>query len=166
MLVLRCTKKLLVRLPEASSGADSSSSTWLGDWYANPVNIGRQRLILCMSEVTLLPVVVAARDLSSFHQRLIDGVGEVLHSLGFVDSLIHGEQARMAPVAFAPTNSRVALGMMNDFAFLLQAGMERGESLLDASLQLARTPCRVIDSSPDRATLDLFRKRSPLTLVR
>jgi hypothetical protein len=166
MLVLRCTKKLLVRLPEREPVADSNSSTWLGDWYANPVNIGRQRLILCMSEVTLLPVVVTARDLSSFYSRLVEGLGEVLRSLGVFDTLIHEEQARMAPVAFAPTNSRVVLGMMNDFAFLLQAGMEQGESLLDASPQLARTPCRVINSSPDRATLDLFRKRSPLTLVK
>ena len=46
-----CTRKLL---------------DWPGDWYANPIAVGRADLILCVPEVTLLPVVVPARELRWF----------------------------------------------------------------------------------------------------
>ncbi len=107
MLVLRCTRKLLRRLVAADGPAPSL--TWLCDWYANPVSVGRARLILCVSESTLLPVIMPARDLRSFAPRLATAAGEVLRALGIADTLVGAEIDRMTPVAFAPTKSRVVL---------------------------------------------------------
>jgi len=164
VLVLRCTRKLLRRLDAAEDPAPSS--TWLGDWYANPVSVGRARLILCISEKTLLPVVVPARDLHSLGARLAAATGEVLRGLGVAEALVKAEVDRMTPVVFAPTKSRVVLGSLNEFAWLLQGQLNPGRSLLDVSLELSQTPCGPIKDFPDRVTVALFRGRSPLTLVR
>jgi hypothetical protein len=49
MLVLRCTQKLLKRIgpPVVDPPA---STTALGDWYAQPLAVGRQRYVLLVSE--------------------------------------------------------------------------------------------------------------------
>ncbi len=140
MLVLRCTRKLLHRL-KAATPEPTPSSTWLGDWYGNPVSVGHERLILCVSEKTLLPVIIPARDLRSFGARLATAAAEVLRSLCVTDTLVRAEIDRMAPIAFAPTNSRVVLGSMTDFACLLRAHLDPGRALLNVSLALAKALC-------------------------
>ena len=60
MFTLRCTKKLLTRLKVKPDLQPPPSTTKLGDWYADTLNLGRERLVLCVSELTLLPVVVPA----------------------------------------------------------------------------------------------------------
>ena len=166
MLVLRCTRKLLDRLDTAPAGTLPSSTTWLGDWYPNTVAVGRARLILCVSEKTLLPSVIPARDLKTLGARLTAAAGEVLRGIGVSDALVHAEKQRMAEVVFAPTKSRVVLGSLNEFAWLLEGNVDHGQPPLEVSLALARTPCSPIDGFPDRATLALFRAEAPLTLVR
>ncbi len=41
-------------------------TTCLGDWYANLLFTERLRLVICISERSLLPVFVAAKDPASF----------------------------------------------------------------------------------------------------
>jgi len=163
VLALRCTRKLLKRLPITAE--PMPSSTWLGDWYANPIAIGRARLILCMSERTLLPVVLPARELSQLPTRLVAGVGDVLRALGVAEAAVLAEQARMSPIAYAPTKSRVVLGTMNDFAFHLGFILESGCSLLTASVELSGTPCSAIDGFPDKATCEVFSRGPVLRIV-
>ena len=40
MVVLRCTQKLLVRLKQADNQATGESTTRLGDWYGNILQLG------------------------------------------------------------------------------------------------------------------------------
>jgi hypothetical protein len=61
MITFRCTKRVAERFRlQLDDGAPVSTGI-LGDWYANLLNIGRQRLVLCVSERTLLPVILPAR---------------------------------------------------------------------------------------------------------
>jgi hypothetical protein len=140
MLVLRCTRKLLVRL-NATTTPEATSTTRLGDWFAQPLSVGRARLVLAVSAKTLLPVVLPARNLRALGTTLPAGICEMLRACGVAEPEIADEQERMGEVAFAATNSRAVLGSMNEFAQLLQAPLRADESLLAASRWLATAPC-------------------------
>jgi hypothetical protein len=58
MFSLRCTRKLLGKLKVKPDPSPPAPTTRLGDWYANALNVGDHRLVLCTSERTLLPVLV------------------------------------------------------------------------------------------------------------
>ena len=81
MFVLRCTKKLLSRMNVRPPADAPKSQTLLGDWYANLLHIQRQQLILCVSERTLLPVVMPARNARDLPQRLPLEIANVLRAL-------------------------------------------------------------------------------------
>ena len=51
MFTLRGTKKLLARLRMKPDVQAPPSTTRLGDWYADTLNLGRERLVLCVSEL-------------------------------------------------------------------------------------------------------------------
>ena len=72
MFTLRGTKKLLARLRMKPDVQAPPSPTRLGDWYADTLNLGRERLVLCVSELTLLPVVVPALG-ADLHAKLTIG---------------------------------------------------------------------------------------------
>ncbi len=94
--------------------------------------------MLCLSERTLLPVVLSARELATLGTRLASAAGQVM----------------------------AAIGSMNDFAFMLAAQFDPNAPLLDPSLDLAETPCGPLRmESPMRATLAVFSDR-PLPLMR
>ena len=76
---IRCTQKLLRRLSLAASIA--GPTTRLGDWYANILFARPEQLILCVSERSLLSVVVPARPAAALPMRLARSLGEVLARL-------------------------------------------------------------------------------------
>ena len=160
MVTLRCTQKLLRRLPHMAG--ESTSTTILGDWYAN-IWFSRPQLIICVSERTLLPVVLPAKSLATLVPRLAVAVGEVLLRLGVSPRLIHAEQAEMQTFAYGRTQNRSVLGSLNDFIFLLShhvAGNPTA-SLLEHSLHLAHTPCTPIGPGfPDKVTRELFQAQA------
>ena len=45
MFTLRCTKKLLTRLRVKPEPRPPASTPKLGDWYADTLNLGRERLV-------------------------------------------------------------------------------------------------------------------------
>jgi hypothetical protein len=57
------------------------SSGSLGDWYANLLYIDRQQFILAVSEKTLLPLLISAKDAKLFPQRLRESLAESLDAL-------------------------------------------------------------------------------------
>jgi hypothetical protein len=157
MVTIRCTKKLLRRVQ--GEATPPSSTTLLGDWYANILFARPEQLILCVSERTLLPVMVIARDARSLGVRLARSLREVLMRLGVPPPLVDAEQMKMNPVAFGPTRNRRVLGTINEFLFQLSWYFhdQPTASLTDVSLWLARTPCKPINQeSPDRLTVSLF----------
>ena len=69
VVIIRCTQKLLRRVGSLEAEA-GSSTTRLGDWYANLLWVGRQRLIICVSERARLPVLLRAQDVKNLSRHL------------------------------------------------------------------------------------------------
>lgn len=156
MFTLRCTQKLLARMRVDPDPDPPEPSTVLGDWYANLLRLGRQQHILCVSERTLLPIVLPAVDAKLLAHRLPEHAFDVLKALGIPWSAIDREMREMQEATVGRTASRSVLGMMNDFAFALQHHRP-GESRTQLALWLARTPCSPIKmNSPDRVTAAAF----------
>jgi hypothetical protein len=141
MVVIRCTQKLLRRLPPSES-TDAISTTRLGDWCGSLFNVGRIRVVLFISERSRLPVVLPARDLGNVATHLATGLKRVLETLGVCATVIRQELEAMTDVQFAPTNNRSLLGSINDFRNQLEWWMEEypRDDWLGLSLKLAETP--------------------------
>ncbi len=140
MFTLRCTAKLLKRLGGPNEVSPVAPSTKLGDWYAHLL-FTRPQLVLCVSERTLLPVLVPARDASALLPRLREGVARMLRGVGVPDPGVADEVNAMAQAVVGKTASRQVLGSINDFVRMLDVYLSRHETLLEVSLHLAETPC-------------------------
>lgn len=166
MFTLRCTQKLLDRLnikPVAEAG---QANTVLGDWYANLVRVGRQQVVLAVSDRTLLPVVVPAKEARALVARLAQALEPVLMSLDLPADEVIAECRAMQQATIGRTANRRVLGSLNELAFQLEGGLlgmlER--TLLEHSLWLARTPMKVIDyGAPDQATVAAFTAQRALS---
>lgn len=163
MVVVRATTKLLVRLGVQPDAAPPPSSGALGDWFATMVQVRRGRFVLAMSGVTLLPVIVAGRELATLPARLADAVAGVLLELGIPSDAIERERRAMSDLTFARTNDRSTVGVLTDFQRLLRFDLENDPTtgLLERSLRLAETPIVARNLIPNRETRSLFGARSP-----
>lgn len=165
MLTIRCTKKLLTRLKASPESDPAPSTTKLGDWYANLIYVQRQQLVLAVSERTLLPVLFPVRGKEPLRDKLILTVGEMLTSLGIDGALIDKELSAMAEGSIAKTASRMVLGSMKEFLFLIEAEAETKpffsskDFLLSESRYLADVPCSPLkEVFPDKATIEAFKR--------
>lgn len=161
MVTLRCTRKLRERLKQVHVLPISPSTTLLGDWYCNLVYFGRTQVILCVSEKSLLPILIPARDAPSFHTRLTDALTTILTIWGIHQDAIQFELNQMDEYQIAPTVNRSVLGSLNDFermaSFMLDQPIP--PSFIDVSIKLAQTPCSPIGyKSPDVVTIQQFRE--------
>ena len=159
MYAIRCTKKLLDRGAPMPLAPESSPTTLLGDWYANIVIAKPMHVVVCVSERTLLPVLVTAKDIKSLPARLADAAKEMLRSIGVPKEDIDAECIEMNVSYFAKTSSRKILGSLNDFVFHFQHGVgsHSDQNLHERALRMARMPCSVLDFSyPSEATVAAF----------
>jgi hypothetical protein len=161
MVTVRCTGKLLRRLGEYAVWHDGDQpTTRLGDWYANLLFTKRQKLIICVSERSLLPVFVTAKDPSSFSFRFQEAVRSMLWALGVSADALDEELCEMAQVKIGPTASRSVLGSLNELALggHYALGQQPEMDLLTLAMEVAETPCSPIKyASPREATLALLR---------
>lgn len=146
MTTLRCTAKLMKRLRIRDPGEPPPPENILGDWFAYILYTRHGHYVLLVSERSLLPVLTTARDLDNLVPRFKQQLDDVLSALGVRRELIDRELARMEPLYFGRTNSRVVLGSMNDFVQIFKYMLPDGQhlTLLDWSLQLAEAPCSPI----------------------
>lgn len=166
---LRCTQKLLRRLNAAPVPEPVPPSTVLGDWYANLVRIGRLQVVLAVSERTLLPVVVPAKDGLSLVRRISEAAESMLGALGVPEDETIAERHAMQDWVIGKTASRSILGSMNDFALQLQFRLTDfpDQTLLDHSLRLAHAPMKALEyESPDHATVAAFATHRALGAAR
>ena len=137
----------------------------LGDWYANAFSIGRTQLILCVSERTLLPVILPAREFRTLPQRLMPAVEWMLKGLGAPDSAVADEIALMEGMPFGRTRSRAVLGSMSEMIFEAQIYLDSLGRNLDvraASIHLCTSICGQLDyATPGEATVRAFGTPSP-----
>jgi hypothetical protein len=82
VFVLRCTQKLLDQLNSTPDPESAPPDTVLGDWYANLIRVGRIQVVLAVSERSLLPVVVPARESRALVQRLCEALEPILSAVG------------------------------------------------------------------------------------
>jgi hypothetical protein len=168
MFTLRCTQKLLRRGLAETAGEQAPPTTLLGDWYANVLVARPQHLVLCISERTLLPLVVPAKDIQRLPLRLKQALGPVLIALGIEAPAVARELAAMQSPRIGCTASKRVLGSLNELMFLLQGQLEWQPtlSLLEHSLRLSQTPMKGVEHSfPDRATTALFSSAAVLERV-
>lgn len=159
MVTLRCTQKLLRRISELISEINEQPTTLLGDWYANILFSKPQQLVLCVSERTMLPVIVPAKDIHTLPNRLVVAVHEVLTTIGVDPQLAERECAEMQDFRFGKTNNRSILGSLNDLMFNFEYYLQANpvDSLLEHSLRLSTIICKPIGySHPKDVTLELF----------
>jgi len=156
MFTIRCTQKLLKRVDIADEPA--APTTLLGDWYANVLYSRPHQVVLCVSERSLLTVVLQAKEAHTLAPRLTVAVGQVLERLGVPATLIEREQHEMRTFAYSRTKNRRVLGQLNDLMFQLSCYLHDApeKSLLAHSLHLAEAPCGVINGFPDKLTVELF----------
>ena len=155
MFTLRCTAKLRKRLATSEDTASSPPSTRLGDWYAHLL-FTRPQLVLCVSERTLLPALIPARDGSLLVPRLREAVGQMLRAFGVAEAALAAEEAAMMEAVIGKTLSRQVLGSLNDFVRMLDSYRGAG-TLLEVSLRLAETPCGPLRmKSPREETIRAF----------
>ena len=159
MFVLRPTKKLMQKMGVHPDSSPGTSTTVTGDWFANILHTRKGRYVLAISSVSLLPVVVHGRDLPSLPQRIADTAAEVLGELGVPNHAIERERSAMDQVAFAGTNDRSTLGVLNDLMFQLTCYLEQGhptDRLVTLSFRLSETPIVARDLFPDHRTREIF----------
>jgi hypothetical protein len=165
---LRCTKKVLTRIGAEPSGEDSAPSTVLGDWYANVLFSKRQHVVLCISERTLLPVILPAKQPAALPQRLSAALETMLQVLGVPSELIAHELEQMRLATFAPTSSKSTLGSLNDLMYHLSWSLKEhaDRSLLEHALHLSEIPCKPLEYAlPREATAARFQASNVIALA-
>lgn len=163
MIVVRCTTKLLDRLPEQSDPCGVRSTSTLGDWYATLIRTRRGHFVLAMAREALLPVVVTGRDVRTFPDRLAEQAGAMLESYGVPAEAVAREREAMRDVVCTRTDDRSNVGVLTEFQRLLTFDLSEPSelSLLDLSLRLAWTPIVARKTFPVHATCKLFGVESP-----
>lgn len=157
MYTLRCTAKLLARLGPLTEAAREEPTTALGDWYATLVHAPRMQVVLLVSERTLMPLVVPAREARTLVKRVPLALARALAELGVASPAIEREVEAMAGPHIGKTASRRVLGSMNDFLRMMRFHPWPPRSLTALSLELAEAPCGPIGmQSPDDVTRELF----------
>jgi hypothetical protein len=153
VFALRCTRKLLRQLHVAPADVVPAPTTILGDWYANILFYRPHHVVLCVSERTLLPVLVASAPLKTFAPRMRDAAVELLRAIEVPEERIEAEAAQMETAILTTTDNKTVVGSMNDFSRALDHYMGSGLSLPAIARRLADTPCGPLDmGSPDRMT--------------
>lgn len=143
MFSFRCTRRLINKLQVSVVIDPPQPNTRLGDWYGNVLFSGYHRLIIFVSEQSLLPVIMPLRErkqlLPSFRSRL----SELLFHLDVPEKVVSLELANMEQALIARTSNRSVLGTMNQFIQDSKIYMQMHDefNLIDLELWLAETPC-------------------------
>lgn len=157
MLVFRCTKRAAARFKLELTQSSAVSSGILGDWYVNLLNLGSTRLVLCVSERSLLPLVLPARN-EVFPSQFGVFLGRLLRRLEVKEASAFHEKEQASDFLFLPTRGRPVLGVMRDYARIAEGDLSRCHGdLLELSCRLAGAPMSPIDyESPDRLACTLL----------
>jgi hypothetical protein len=163
MVVLRCTHKLLARLKETDNLTAVESTTRLGDWYGNVLQLGRRQHLLFISERSRLPVIIPVREARDLATVFPDAVCEVLDLVGVPAIDIADERARISEVGFGRTRNRSLLGTMTDYTLMAQhVDARRAEPEAPEELMrfLAQTPILALKGArPIELTMDAFQDK-------
>jgi hypothetical protein len=165
MFTFHVTSKVSSRLKQPLEQIPSHATNLLGAWYVNLLIVHRQHILLLVSERTLLPVLMPAKNLALFPKKFPAVLGEMLEAIALPPEKILAELQEMTEWRFAKTASRQILGSMNDFAKILDVYIEDGAPLQQQALRLARYPCSPIGmDNPINATAAVFGEKLSVNL--
>ncbi len=144
MMTLRCTHKLLQRLPlvpeqeQAIKAAEfSPPGTALGDWYATLIVARPAHLVLCLNEKTRFCVLLPAREPKHLVRRFQQSVEAMLHEIGVPQAILELETAQMQSVIIGSTRgaaqARSLLGTLNERSQMLKWELQAQEWKADGS---------------------------------
>lgn len=125
-----------------------TTTTLLGDWYADLLANGSRRLVLCTSETSLLTVILPAEQLNTgLRVALGQAVGELLSRIGADAAAVAAEMAEMAEMGVAPTERTSVVESMTEFVQILDASSHFSSpaSLVEVGLFLSKTPCGLLN---------------------
>ena len=125
--------------------------------------------MLCISEQTLLPVIVPEKGIGAMPARLIEALSPMLAALAIAPASVQDECERMREHRIGRTASRRVLGSLNELLFLLDQSLHAWpeRSPLEHSLWLAKTPCKGVEyNAPDRAAQALFMSSAAVAKAR
>jgi len=154
LITFRCTAKALKRFKLTPEEDLPDPTGVLGNWYVNLLNAGRQRLVMCVSEVSLLPVILPARN-DEFPGRFPEYLFRTLCAVGIPDRAAAREAKQVKEYRIGRTASRSVLGVMNDFAFMAKVYLGY-DDVFETTLKVAGSPSMPIDDFPDRKTRELL----------
>jgi hypothetical protein len=165
LYLLRCPRPFLreVKRHLPPAGPQARSSTQLGDWFARRLNVGPRRYVMATSRLSLLSVVVPARDLPLLPARIAGAVEALLLGLGVPMRNVAREVGEMGDAVPAPADSPAVLATMRYLAEtaawdLRDLEFRPGRTLHHVNVWLSETPCGLLGGgSPASATLDLMR---------
>ncbi len=127
MLVFKCTKKLqdFLSLKASDISDASSNNTLLGAWYVNQIIINRRKVLVFMNEKTLLSFIVIGVKKSKtikddFTAIFLHHFFNFMKSMEFPMSKMGQMMDDYQDVQFCKTDSRQALGNLNDLVFLYE----------------------------------------------
>jgi hypothetical protein len=153
MLVVRGTKKLRGRVRAPAAAVGDTSTTILGDWFANAL-FWKPQVALLVNERTLLPLYMPLAPAATLLDRVPDAIASLLRRHGVDDEAIASELAAMADTRIAPTDNRSVVGVMNEFAAHGELVLGRHvHDLEDLSLWMSEMILRPLEKgagSPDR----------------
>jgi len=162
MVTIRCTRGLLEHLKAEVGREPTCSSNGLGDWYAKLVSPKRGKLVICVSERSLLPVLVATTtDAGEFARTFREAVRAVLRGIGAEPEWVRRESRETEQIALGKTASRRILGSLNDLAFLARATLDDHPriDLVGLAVELADTPCSPLNyETPRSVSLAMLRQ--------
>ncbi len=176
MFTLRCTRKLLERLripPDTRSDVQADNA--LGDWYANLVRVGRDQLVIAMSERSFLTLLMPARGIrESIASEIPRILAVVLRELEVPDAVIEREIAAMHPLTYGRTASRSVVANLNERARMVEHLWRHGRAPMDIMMSMARLPITTASATgeayPSRAARRLLgldpRPAPPATVIR
>lgn len=158
MFTFRCTKVLLNKLKLPVTSDPPSPTTRLGDWYGNVLNMGHQRLMIFISDRSLLPIIMPLRERHDLLENFKIRLAMVLLYLDIDADIVSDELDQMEPLIVAPTASRSVLGSLNDFIHISkQYILEEDIELYYLAQRLSGIPCGPINyNSPGQRTRELL----------
>lgn len=117
MMTLCCTRKLLKKLNLPPIPSATPATTVLGDWCANFFDARPEPIVLCLSERSLLAVLIPFAGPEELRARFRQAVSDLLTRLDIPKESVRAEQRAMTDIAFGSTSNRKVLGCLNEAAY-------------------------------------------------
>ena len=143
MFSVRCTRKLIDKLQVPAVDSPPQPTNRMGDWYGNVLFKGHHRLIIFVSEQSLLSVIMPLRERKQLLPNFRSRLSELLFHLDVSERAVSMELAEMREVSIARTSNPSVLGTMNDLILNAKTYIQMHEdfSLLGLELWLSEFPC-------------------------